>query len=136
MTPRQLPDLHKDETFAKLAKNFVLGKTVTDAIDALQDVFKEAFANGFIKGAKGGYATYCKEHDSFDYITEECNGLCADLWLRLPNDAHARDTIKRVYYDLQLDFLDKALHDLFIEGAQYGLTKGYEMGEHGNKNKR
>lgn len=136
MTPRQLPDLRNDVTFSRMANEFANDQRTIQAVENLRETFKNAFLHGAMKGIKIGYVIYCKERGSFDYVTPDADSRYSALLSRLTNDKYARDTIKRVYYDLQLDFLDKTLHDLFFKGAQYGLTQGYGMGEQGNKNKR
>lgn len=44
-------------------------------------------------------------------------------------DTVVKDKIERIFNNAQLQYIDDALHYAFIEGAQRGLRKGYEMGE-------
>lgn len=136
MTPQQSPDLHNDITFSRMADGFVNDQRTIQAVGKLKETFANAFFHGAMKGIIAGYAIYCKERGSFDYVTPDADNRYANLLNRLSSDKYAEDTIKRVYNDAQIGFLDDALHHLFIEGAQYGLTKGYEMGEQGNKKER
>lgn len=136
MTTQQLPNLHHDITFSRMADAFAKDQRTIQVAEKLKERFVDAFFHGALKGIKAGYASYCKERGSFDYVTPDVDNRYANVLSRLYSDKYATDTIKRVYNGAQIGFLDDALHHLFIEGAQYGLTKGYEMGEQGNKKER
>ena len=116
-----------------MADAFAKDQRTIQVAEKLKERFADAFFYGAMKGIKAGYAIYCKERDSFDYVAPDAENRYANVLSPLYSDKYATDTIKRVYNDARIGFLNDALHHLFIEGAQYGLTKGYEMGEQGNK---
>lgn len=129
MTPRELPNLHNDEVFGRLADGYASDRYNTAAIEKLRDCFVNVFFKGAQKGVEAGFTLYCKDKGLFDYLDDHVHESYSDILGEMYKDTVVNDKIGRIFNNAQLQYIDEALHYAFIEGAQRGLRKGYEKGE-------
>lgn len=129
MTTRELPNLRQDEVFGRLADGYASDRDNTAAIEKLRDRFVEVFFKGAQKGIEAGFTLYCKDKGLFDYLDARIHKFYSDILGEMYTSIVVMDKIGRIIDEVQLRHIHEALHCIFLEGAQRGLAKGYELGE-------